>query len=154
VRTHRTCCRRAKFSDDHFWSHRKETTTGCWEWQGRKNRTDGYGIFRERLAHRHAYELAYGPIPTDKPCVLHRCDRPACFRPAHLFAGTQTDNMRDAYEKHGFFGYSNRHRGRPHPAMRVYWAKRRDEKAREGPAPNKRKAALSGGPSSGGSDGH
>ena len=31
--------------------------------------------------------------------VLHRCDTPACCRPEHLFAGTYSDNLRDAYRK-------------------------------------------------------
>lgn len=31
--------------------------------------------------------------------VLHRCDSPGCCKPAHLFTGTYSDNLRDAYSK-------------------------------------------------------
>lgn len=48
--------------------------------------------------HRAAWELAHGPIP-DGLFVLHRCDTPACCEPAHLFLGTQADNMLDKSAK-------------------------------------------------------
>jgi|GEM_PF-5035316 len=76
--------------------------TGCWFWLGGTNR-DGYGVVstsegRRRLTHRLSYQLAYGPIPRGL-FVCHRCDRPACIRPGHLFLGTAADNMRDARRK-------------------------------------------------------
>jgi hypothetical protein len=53
------------------------------------------------MAHRIAYELAYGPI-ADGLQVLHRCDNPPCCNPAHLFLGTIKENIHDAMAKGRF----------------------------------------------------
>lgn len=62
----------------------------------------GYARFtsngRTRLAHRAAYERAFGAIP-DGLYVLHRCDVKRCINPAHLFLGTHADNMADMAQK-------------------------------------------------------
>ena len=80
---------------------RVERTPGCWLWTGYR-RTTGYGRigFRGRIdyAHRVAWVVAKGEIP-DGMCVLHKCDNPACVRPAHLWLGTQRENMIDKGRK-------------------------------------------------------
>jgi hypothetical protein len=77
----------------------------CWEWTGALS-ADGYGLAvvsikptRMAGAHRVSFEQFVGPIPDDKPQVLHRCDNRRCVRPSHLFAGTHQDNMDDMMSK-------------------------------------------------------
>lgn len=75
----------------------------CWVWMGGRKADDfGYGQFMVRgknlRAHRFAFALAGESLPEDR-FLCHRCDRPECVRPDHLFVGTQLDNMRDAIAK-------------------------------------------------------
>ncbi len=71
--------------------------TQCWNWTGCLVR--GYGQisinYKLQLVHRVIYQELCGPIPEDKPCVLHHCDNPKCCNPKHLYAGTQQDNIND-----------------------------------------------------------
>jgi transcriptional regulator with XRE-family HTH domain len=72
----------------------------CWPWTAALT-TTGYGSFGGNsggAAHRVAYVVANGPIP-DGLGVLHRCDNRQCCNPAHLFVGSQYDNMRDMAAK-------------------------------------------------------
>lgn len=95
-----------------FWAKVKRGP-GCWEWTAARQphpRGKGftYGMFwvgskkagtgKMIQAHRVAWELAKGETP-DGLKVLHKCDNPACVRPAHLFLGTQKDNTEDMIAK-------------------------------------------------------
>lgn len=87
---------------ERFWSKVGETSdTDCQPWLSATN-AKGYGLVhykrRSTLAHRVAWELTQGPIPTGL-CVLHRCDNPACCNPTHLFLGTNRDNVADRHAK-------------------------------------------------------
>ena len=75
--------------------------SGCWLWTG-GNTGNGYGGFHARgstrRAHRISWELHRGPIPRGKQ-VLHTCDCRLCVNPAHLYIGTNLDNIRDKVER-------------------------------------------------------
>lgn len=86
-----------------FLSHVASQSNGCMLWTGTRNNR-GYGtlsVGRHRhMAHRYAFELANGPIPTGLQ-VLHSCDVKQCVNPDHLHLGTHMDNMNECYARIG-----------------------------------------------------
>ena len=93
-----------KTLEERFWE-KVDKTGDCWVWTGATSK--GYRKIsvngKMQLAHRVSYELYNGDIPEGEGhhgmCCLHRCDTPACVNPAHLFLGTQPENVRDMEEK-------------------------------------------------------
>jgi len=84
-----------------FWTH-VDKSGDCWLWTGGQN-GKGYGQFWTRgcrlgSAHRFAWLVSRGEIPAGRN-VCHRCDIPLCVNPAHLFLGSQRDNLLDAIRK-------------------------------------------------------
>jgi hypothetical protein len=71
----------------------------CWVWTAFTNK--GYGTIVKwkhgeapMRAHIGSWILHIGPVPKHI-YVLHRCDNPSCVNPAHLFLGSNSDNVRD-----------------------------------------------------------
>ena len=94
----------------------------CWIWIGAKQNR-GYGVFRFRgkasLAHRVSYVLFNGPIG-DEIFVCHHCDNRPCVNPAHLFLGSNSDNIQDAIRK-GRLATGDRSGSRKYPEKLNIW---------------------------------
>ena len=76
----------------------------CWLWTGAKT-GKGYGAIQEAgkgskllLAHRVSFEHFKRAL-VDGEYVLHSCDVRNCVNPNHLRAGTQSENIIEAFEK-------------------------------------------------------
>jgi len=115
-------------NDERFWNKVEVgPEADCWPWLGVTN-GQGYGIVtrgqKRYVASRMAFTLAVGPIP-EGMSVCHRCDNPICCNPAHLFAGTHTDNIRDARDKGRLrmpnAGMTACSKGHPFDATNTYW---------------------------------
>lgn len=87
---------------ERFWE-KVDDSADCWVWKAAPHRGNHYGRMMTRKghfesAHRLSYLLTFGEIPEGQQ-VLHKCDNRRCVNPAHLFLGTQLDNIRDMKSK-------------------------------------------------------
>lgn len=89
--------------ENRFWPRvERRGPDECWLWTGKRN-AKGYGVIgrngRRTIATQISWELAQGsPVPAEL-LVCHSCDNPPCVNPAHLWLGTNSDNMRDMVAK-------------------------------------------------------
>jgi hypothetical protein len=74
-----------------------EPTSGCWLWASTYD-SFGYGVLRNKKAHRLSWQAYRGEIP-DGMFVCHKCDVPECINPDHLFLGTPRENAQDMVRK-------------------------------------------------------
>jgi HNH endonuclease len=104
-------------------SYVPEPNSGCWLWIGQAAGRD-YGeliLRKEKIAgkwrkvrikaHRLAWKLFRGPIPSDLK-VLHHCDIGFCVNPDHLFLGTNKDNTADMVAKKRHYHGEGHHMGK------------------------------------------
>jgi hypothetical protein len=75
--------------------------SGCWIWNRKLNRAEGYPVLTDRrngkhvtlYAHRVAFEEFRGPIPAGLH-IDHMCQQPRCICPDHLRAVEPAENSR------------------------------------------------------------
>jgi hypothetical protein len=92
--------------EERFWAKvDKGSGEGCWLWTASVRGDGDYGQIwfggKTQRSHRVAWQLACGPIPQGL-LVLHNCpdgDNPRCVNPAHLWLGTNDDNVADRQRK-------------------------------------------------------
>ena len=101
-----------------------EKTDNCWIWLGRLF-GKGYGSIglggkgaKQVLAHRLSYQIHKGPIP-DGMVVMHKCDNPRCVNPDHLEAGTQSQNIKDAFSRGRKINLPSGLKGESHGASKL-----------------------------------
>ena len=123
-----------KFFFERLEARSKKIIDGCWVWNGART-SAGYGeINRHKclhLTHRLSWLIHRGEIPIGMH-VLHKCDNPPCWNPAHLFLGNHQANTDDKIAKgrmrHGHL-YGDQHPARAHPETYLkygtdHWAAR------------------------------
>lgn len=111
---------------DRFWPKvRKAGPDDCWDWAGALMRGYGYlgripatsqgPLVPSIYATHAAWKIHTGQDVPDGMCMCHKCDRPICVNPAHLFLGTRADNNRDRTAK----GRTASHVGELNPSAKL-----------------------------------
>lgn len=100
---------------DRFWSHVDQSAgpDGCWPWKigcspggyGNfqfKRNGPGYTFIASRwvLGYLRNRPLEWSEAVREEAC--HHCDNPPCCNPAHLYIGSQADNISDAWNRGKF----------------------------------------------------
>src|SRR5574341_705642 len=77
----------------------------CWEWIGAVN-CRNYGVAHAEnnvcwQTHRLCWTLLGKPL-RDTEVLRHKCDYKRCVNPDHLETGTQRENLKDRWLRHGW----------------------------------------------------
>ncbi len=75
---------------------------GCWIWRNSANckTAPSYGWRGTVItAPRASYLLFVNSYIPPGHVICHTCDNPRCVNPGHLWAGTQSENIKDMYAK-------------------------------------------------------
>lgn len=92
---------------DRFWPkvNISQDPYDCWEWIGAIDPQTGYGRIglggrKDGVgnAHRVSFQLTYGFIGSGKE-ICHSCSNRTCVNPLHLYEGTKSDNMKQAWKE-------------------------------------------------------
>jgi hypothetical protein len=74
----------------------------CWPWTAYSHPT-GYGRFwvcdKMVRTNRWVLEKKLGRPIREGYSALHSCDNPPCCNPKHVFEGTHSDNMQQAWDR-------------------------------------------------------
>ena len=121
---------RGRVLDDpasNFWDgvDRSGGPSACWPWTRARYGIGRYGAASFNLGdgkrvhgtHRLAFLLSGGLLTSERPHVIHSCDNKICCNPAHLSAGSHSENIQQAYDR-GLIEFSTK-RGRESHFSRV-----------------------------------
>lgn len=76
-----------------------EKTETCWLWKAGKS--GGYGSFRLLNVHYKSHRVSWRwhkKVDPGHNRVLHTCNTPLCVNPEHLFLGSHSENMKQAFD--------------------------------------------------------
>ena len=94
-----------------------ETPSGCWEYQGNRNRL-GYGQFtfhgKRWMVHRFMRWHMKGPFDLTLD-LCHECDNPPCANPEHTWPGNPKANAADCVQKGRHYKAVRTHCPKGHP---------------------------------------
>lgn len=76
----------------------RDETTGCLIDPTAERYTEARVANARTSGHRAVYRLHHGPIPGDS-VVRHDCDRKNCVEVTHLRLGSESQNVRDAWDR-------------------------------------------------------
>ena len=110
---------------DRFWSKvDKGGPDDCWIWKGGVVGT-GYGMVKlprsrkMKVASRVSLEIKMGRFLHRFELACHTCDTPLCVNPAHLFVGSNSDNMADASAKDRIHRWNGARSGSQNPRAKL-----------------------------------